>query len=93
MDKTFLPFYAPEGWWEGKKEGQKEKVLTQRGGKLVSQGPGEGTWARDADVWVSMAGPEGSSVSLPFPPENQGAEPWLCTKSNVGGQLPLAYEN
>lgn len=38
------------GWWEVKKEGQKWKVMSQSGGKHVSQGPGEGAWARDADV-------------------------------------------
>lgn len=38
-------------WWEVKKEGQKQKLLSQRGGKHVSQGPGEGAWASDADVY------------------------------------------
>lgn len=67
----FLPFYRPEGWWEGK-EVQKQKGLTQRGGKHVSQGLGESAWTRDADVWMSMAGPVGMVSVLAIPCRKPG---------------------
>lgn len=56
----------------GGKERIEEKVLTYRGGKHVSQGPGEGAWARDAGVWMSMAGPEGMLNCLAIPSRKPG---------------------